>query len=118
VVMNPQKMGRVLDNLVGNAIRYGEGGGAVLVEAHRNATGVTVSVEDDGPGFAADELPRVFEQFYRGEGARSRKRGGAGLGLAIAQAIVGAHGGHIWAENKSPSGARIVFVLPDGDRGQ
>lgn len=114
VIMNAQKIGRVLDNLVGNAIRHSEGGGHVLVRAQRGDSGITVTVEDDGPGFAPEDLPRVFEQFYRGEGARSRKTGGAGLGLAIAQAIVRAHGGEIWAENRAPSGAKIEFLLPDG----
>jgi two-component system sensor histidine kinase BaeS len=78
----------------------------------RDGDVVTVAVEDNGAGFSADDLPRLFEQFYRGEQARSRATGGAGLGLAIARGIVEAHGGRIWAENLPEGGARVAFELP------
>lgn len=114
VMMNPQKIGRVLSNLIGNALQYTPEGGAIDVRAWREDDGVTVTVEDSGPGFATGDLPRVFEQFYRGEEARSRKAtGGAGMGMAIAQAIVSGHGGAIWAENREAGGARVRFHIPD-----
>lgn len=114
VWMCAPKIGRVLANLVSNALRYTPSGGTVQVTAVRQKDGVVVTVQDDGPGFAADDLTRVFEQFYRGEQARSRASGsGAGLGLAIARGIVVAHNGRIWAENAPEGGAVVGFFLPD-----
>jgi signal transduction histidine kinase len=110
--LNAAKMSRVLDNLLANALRYAPREGRVRVTAVRDGDVVTVTVEDNGPGFSADDLPRLFEQFYRGEQARSRATGGAGLGLAIARGIVEAHGGRIWAENLPEGGARVAFELP------
>jgi signal transduction histidine kinase len=113
VRMNAPRIGRVLGNLLANALRHTPAGGSIRLEAWRTGGAVRVAVSDSGPGFAAGELPRVFEKFYRGEGARSRATGGAGLGLAIASGIVEAHGGRIWAENAGPGGARVSFELPD-----
>ena len=113
VVMNAPKIERVISNLISNALNYTPPGGDVYVRAWREIDGVYVSVEDSGPGFAADDLPRIFEQFYRGEEARSRSTGGAGLGLAIANAVVEGHQGAIWAENRSSGGARVTFYLPE-----
>ncbi|MCA9952256.1 MAG: HAMP domain-containing protein [Anaerolineales bacterium] len=112
VPLNATKLGRVLDNLISNAIRYTPNGGNVLVTAVRKPTSVIVTVQDSGPGFDPADLTRVFEQFYRGEEARSRATGGAGLGLAIAQGIVVAHEGKIWAENAPEGGAVVKFSLP------
>lgn len=114
VHMNSQAIGRVLTNLIGNALRYTPSGGRVRVQARRSDGRVLVTVQDSGPGFAPADLPRVFEEFYRGEGARSRSQGsGAGLGLAIARGFVEAHSGRIWAENAAPGGGACVsFALP------
>jgi signal transduction histidine kinase len=115
VVMNSAKIGRVLNNLVANALHHAPTGGRVVIRAWAepdDADVVVVTVEDDGPGFAVDDLPHVFEQFYRGEQARSRDTGGAGLGLAIARGIVQAHGGRVWAENGQMGGASVGFSLP------
>ena len=115
VWMCAPKIGRVLTNLVSNALRFTPAGGTVQVTAVRQPDGVSVIVQDDGPGFAPDDLARVFEQFYRGEEARSRTPGsGAGLGLAIARGIVTAHNGRIWAENAPEGGAIVGFFLPAG----
>ena len=106
-------IGRVLTNLVGNAVQYTPRGGSVSVTAQRVVGGVRVDVYDSGPGIPAASLSKVFEQFYRGEQSRSRaKGGGSGLGLAIAKAVVEAHGGAIGAENRFEGGARFYFVLP------
>jgi len=110
--LNAAKMSRVLDNLLANALRYAPHEGQVRITAVREADHVIVAVEDNGPGFSPDDLPRLFEQFYRGEQARSRATGGAGLGLSIARGIVEAHGGRIWAENLPAGGARVAFELP------
>ena len=112
VTMNADKIDRVLANLVGNALAHTPPGGTVQVVASRTGEGVKVTVADSGPGFAEADLPRVFEQFYRGEAARSRATGGAGLGLAIAHGLVQAHEGRIWAENPPAGGALVGFVIP------
>jgi signal transduction histidine kinase len=112
VWLNAPKISRVLTNLISNALRYTPQGGKVYVAAERTPAGVQVTVQDSGPGFNPDDLPRVFEQFYRGEQARSRSTGGAGLGLAIARGIVEAHHGRIWAENIAGQGALVGFILP------
>jgi signal transduction histidine kinase len=112
VRLNATKISRVLDNLLSNSLRYSPSGGRILIAAERASEGVQVTVDDDGPGFDEEDIPRLFEQFYRGEQARSRATGGAGLGLAIARGIVEAHDGRIWAENIPAGGARIGFILP------
>ena len=112
VRLNAPKIGRVLTNLLGNALRYTSPDSEVWVRAWREKREVFVTVQDSGPGFAAKDLPRVFEQFYRGEEARSRSTGGAGLGLALARGIIEAHNGRIWAENMPEGGALVGFVLP------
>lgn len=112
VMMNAGKISRVLRNLVENALHHTPPGGSVTIHATAGSDGVVVTVEDSGPGFAAADLPHVFEQFYRGEQARSRSTGSAGLGLAIARGIIQTHGGRIWAENGANGGAKVSFMLP------
>jgi signal transduction histidine kinase len=115
VSLNSAKIGRVLDNLLSNSLRYTPPGGNVLITARRlNDDRLLVSVEDSGPGFVAEDIPRLFEQFYRGEQSRTRATGGAGLGLAIARGVIEAHNGRIWAENMPTGGSRVAFELPVG----
>lgn len=112
VFIDSARIARVLANLVANALRHTPAGGEVTVSAGRSAGEVRVEVRDTGEGIAAADLPRVFEQFYRGEKSRSRATGGAGLGLAIARAVVAAHGGRIGAESAPGQGTRVFFSLP------
>ncbi len=112
ILIDTQRIGRVLSNLVGNALRHTPAGGQVTLEAQRSASTVEVTVQDSGEGIRPEDIPHIFERFYRGEKSRSRATGGAGLGLAIAQGIIRAHGGDIRVENNS--GARFVFTLPKG----
>jgi len=114
---NAEKLQRVLFNLIVNAIRHTPADGSVVVRARRlpgaGAGAVEVEVVDDGDGVAAAERERVFEPFYRGgEDGAARSSDGAGLGLAIARAIVEAHGGRIWLEPAVPRGTRVRFTLP------
>jgi len=109
---NPEKLQRVLFNLIQNAIRHTPPDGSVTVRAESVGGGIEIEVADTGSGIDGEHGTRVFEPFYRADGARSD--GGAGLGLAVSRAIVEAHGGTIWLED-APVGARVRFRLPSED---
>ncbi len=108
----PDKVERVLANLVTNALRYTPAGGKVVLSLTTGADAVFVSVEDTGSGIASDSMERVFEPFFRADAARSPADGSAGLGLAIARGLIDAQSGRIWAEPPAAGGTRICFVLP------
>jgi two-component system, OmpR family, sensor histidine kinase BaeS len=108
----PDKVQRVLLNLLSNALRHSRPNGAVAVVVERDTDHVVVAVEDEGDGLAAEAPERMFERFWRDDDSRTRASGGSGLGLAIAQGLVEAHGGRIWAENRPEGGARVAFTLP------
>ena len=108
---NPEKLQRVLFNLIQNAIRHTPADGSVTVAAQSNGRSVEVEVADTGEGVAPDERERVFEPFFRGGPRAARSGEGTGLGLTICRAIVEAHGGEIWLA-ESPSGTRVRFSLP------
>jgi two-component system sensor histidine kinase BaeS len=108
----PDKVQRVLLNLLSNAVRHSRPSGAVAVVVERDTDHVLVAVEDDGDGLSGDAEQRMFERFWRADESRTRASGGSGLGLAIAQGLVEAHGGRIWAENRAGGGARVAFTLP------
>jgi signal transduction histidine kinase len=110
--MDAQKVGRVLNNLLDNAIRHTPAGGTVQVNASAEKKCVRVDVSDTGEGINTEDLQHVFERFYRGEKSRSRETGGSGLGLAIAAGIVEAHGGQIGIESAVDQGTHIWFTLP------
>jgi signal transduction histidine kinase len=112
VVMDVGKIGRVLNNLLENALRHTPEGGTVRVVASPLPDCVQVEVRDSGEGIPETDLPHVFESFYRGEKSRSRATGGAGLGLAIALGIIEAHGGRIGVDSTLRQGTRIWFTLP------
>ena len=106
---NSEQLRRVLFNLIQNAIRHTPPDGSVTVRAEQMPDGVEIEVADTGSGIANDARERVFEPFYRADAARAQP--GAGLGLAIARAIVEAHGGAIWLEDAT-AGTRVRFRLP------
>jgi signal transduction histidine kinase len=108
----PDKVERVLTNLITNSLRYTSGGGKITVAIAGGAGAILVSVEDTGIGIAPEVAERVFEPFWRADGARNPASGGAGLGLAIARGLIEAQGGRIWAEPPANGGTRINFVLP------
>lgn len=131
LTVDAQRLAQVLGNLVGNALRYTPAGGTITLRAEMllPATGaepsetalavqprsaVLFEVIDTGAGIAAEDLPHIFDRFYRADRSRSRGSGGAGLGLAIARRIVEAHGGRIWAESRLGQGTRVRFSVPVG----
>jgi signal transduction histidine kinase len=103
---------RLLDNLLSNAVRHTPPGGSVTVSAQRDGGGWQIAVADTGPGVPAALRPRLFDRFSRGDGARRRDSGGAGLGLSLCAAIAAAHGGDIAIDDTAPGGARFVVRLP------
>jgi signal transduction histidine kinase len=113
LTMDTPRMQRVLYNLVQNAVRHTPADGTIVIRAVDAGAEVEVSVIDSGEGIQEQELPRIFERFYRGANkARSRDDGGSGLGLTIAKGIVELHGGRIWAESAEGRGAAFTFALP------
>jgi signal transduction histidine kinase len=107
------RLARVLSDLVENAVRHSPDGGTVEVVVEAEDGGASVCVRDQGVGLAPEELPHIFERFYRVEGIR--RLDGAGLELYVCQAIVVAHGGRMWAESAGPGrGSAFCFTLPRG----
>lgn len=112
VWMDAQLVGRVLYNLVGNALRHTPSGGNVNIQVAAEDQDVCVEVVDTGEGIPLYDLPHVFERFYRGEKSRSRSMGGSGLGLAIARGIVEAHGGRMSVESVPDVRTCFAFTIP------
>jgi signal transduction histidine kinase len=110
--IDAQRIGRALNNLVANALRHTPPGGSIQVRAWREASQVTVEVQDSGEGIPPEDLAHVFDRFYRSEKSRSRTTGGAGLGLTIARGFIEAHQGTIRVESEPNQGARFIFTLP------
>jgi two-component system sensor histidine kinase BaeS len=107
------RLGQVLANLLDNALRHTPHGGQVCIAAGAKDGALTITVADDGDGIAAEHLPHLFERFYRADAARDRAHGGAGIGLAIAKAIVEAHAGRITASSRGGgTGATFAITLP------
>jgi signal transduction histidine kinase len=109
--IDPQRTREVLTNLISNALRYTPRGGHVKVDVTEPTSGaergITIMVEDNGPGIASTDLPHIFDRFYK-----SSDSGGMGLGLSIAKYLVEVHGGKIWAESEIRQGTKISFTLP------
>jgi len=108
--IDPLRIREVLVNLLSNALCYSPPGGRVTISAARSASGVTVSVADTGAGISPEELPRIFDRFYKGRTSR-----GSGLGLTIARNLIAAHGGAIRADSASGRGTTMTFELPRAD---
>jgi signal transduction histidine kinase len=112
--MDPNRVIQVLNNLIGNAIKFTPRSGRVMIGARSAQTGleVEVSVEDTGLGIAKEDLNRVFERFLQVGERRQTDVSGTGLGLSIAKEIIELHGGKIWAESEKGQGAKFIFTLP------
>jgi two-component system phosphate regulon sensor histidine kinase PhoR len=107
-----RKLVLAVSNLVDNAIKHGKEGGRVIVSGEIGPAGCTIEVADDGPGIPPEDLPRIFERFYRVDKGRSREMGGTGLGLSIVKHIVESHEGTLQAESRLGVGTRFVLRIP------
>ena len=116
--VDSQRMGQVLANVLSNAVRHTEEGSAITIDVRRVDHYIEIAVSDGGPGIPPEDLPHVFERFYRVDRSRSRSEGGSGLGLAIAKEVVEAHGGRIWAESADGEGAVFTFSVPSDGLGE
>ena len=108
---DPDKLSQVVRNLVQNAWQYTPAGGSVRIYAERTSGAIRVVFANTGGELAEEDIPFIFERFYRGEKSRSRSHGGAGIGLAIVKELIEAHSGHVGAE-MSNNEIRIWFTLP------
>ena len=112
VQADEQRVTQVLFNLISNALHHTPAGGTVTISAELREGRVLVSVRDTGTGIPPEDLPHIFERFYRADRSRARSTGGSGLGLTIAKQIVEAHGGQIWAQSWLGAGSTFAFSLP------
>jgi signal transduction histidine kinase len=109
------KLHDVLRNLIANASTYAPEGSTIRVSVDRADRRICIAIGDEGPGIPEEDLPRIFERFYRVDKSRARDPGGTGLGLAIVKHLVELHGGHVRAENAASGGARFTIELPAMD---
>jgi two-component system phosphate regulon sensor histidine kinase PhoR len=114
VTADPPRLEQVLVNLIHNAVKYTPPGGEIILTAYNQVDIIIFSVKDTGVGIPSDDLPRVFERFYKAD--RARSGGGTGLGLAIARHLVEAHGGRIWAESVEGQGSTFFFTIPISEK--
>lgn len=112
ILVDPDRMAQVLDNLLSNGLRYTPENGRIQLTARQTLTAVQIKVQDSGPGLDETELTHLFDRFYRADKSRQRHEGGSGLGLAIAKSIVENHNGRIWAESEPGQGAAFIIKLP------
>ncbi len=112
VPMDPRRMGQVLRNLLANGITHTEPGGQIVVVVQRMEAVVRIIVQDSGSGIEPEDLPHIFNRFYRADKSRTRATGGSGLGLAIVKGIVEAHNGRVAASSQPGQGATFSLTLP------
>ncbi len=113
IMLDTDKIKRVIANIVGNAVKYiNRSQGIILIRITDEKDWITVMIRDNGKGIAKEELPYIFDRFYRTDSSRNSRTGGSGLGLAIAKKIVDEHGGEIWAESELNQGTAIYFTIP------
>jgi signal transduction histidine kinase len=113
---DPQRIGQVVTNLVGNALKFTPRGGSVEVAVRPKLEGAEIEVSDTGVGIGASELPHIFDRFYRGTLANEARGSGSGLGLAIVRSIVDMHGGNVTVESRLGKGSRFLVTLPRDPR--
>jgi len=112
IEIDTDKMTQVIDNILNNAIKYSPDGGKITVTMKTTDDQMILSISDQGLGIPKQDLPRIFDRFYRVDRARSRAQGGTGLGLSIAKEIIKQHKGFIWAKSEYGKGSTFTIVLP------
>ncbi|MFS8937937.1 cell wall metabolism sensor histidine kinase VicK [Streptococcus mitis] len=112
IEIDTDKMTQVIDNILNNAIKYSPDGGKITVTMKTTDDQMILSISDQGLGIPKQDLPRIFDRFYRVDRARSRAQGGTGLGLSIAKEIIKQHNGFIWAKSEYGKGSTFTIVLP------
>lgn len=112
IEIDTDKMTQVIDNILNNAIKYSPDGGKITVTMKTTDDQMILSISDQGLGIPKEDLPKIFDRFYRVDKARSRAQGGTGLGLAIAKEIIKQHNGFIWAKSEYGKGSTFTIVLP------
>ena len=112
IEIDTDKMTQVIDNILNNAIKYSPDGGKITVTMKTTDDQMILSISDQGLGIPKQDLPRIFDRFYRVDRARSRSQGGTGLGLSIAKEIIKQHKGFIWAKSEYGKGSTFTIVLP------
>ena len=112
IEIDTDKMTQVIDNILNNAIKYSPDGGKITVSMKTTDDQMILSISDQGLGIPKEDLPKIFDRFYRVDKARSRAQGGTGLGLAIAKEIIKQHNGFIWAKSEYGKGSTFTIVLP------
>jgi len=117
ILLDGKRISRVLSNLLDNSLKYTNNHGKIRIVATEKENSVEVNVEDNGKGIPEEELPFIFERFYRIDKSRARETGGTGLGLAIAKQIIKAHGGEIFVKSKIGVGTTVTFTLPKRKEG-
>jgi signal transduction histidine kinase len=115
--IDSSKISIVLSNLLKNAITFTDDGGQVIIRGERQPEYITVTVQDNGLGIPAKDLPRIFDRFYQVESHLTRRHGGMGLGLSVAKVMIEMHGGRLWAESKEGEGSSFSFLVPINKKG-
>jgi two-component system sensor histidine kinase VicK len=110
--MDKNRISQVVDNLIGNAMKFSPNGGTISVTIHEQTDDILVTIKDEGIGVPKEKQEKIFERFYQVDGSARRRFGGTGIGLAIVKRIVDAHKGQIWVESEVGQGSIFSFTLP------
>jgi signal transduction histidine kinase len=117
VVADAEQLKRVINNIIGNSVKYlDKKDGRIRIRIHDTGEFVQIEIEDNGGGIPSEDIPYIFDRFYRADASRNSKKGGSGLGLAISKKIIEDHGGRIWAESEVGLGTTIIFTLKKSDK--
>jgi len=116
VNVDAKRIAQILRNLLSNAIDYTPPGGKIYIKAEKEDNFIQVAVKDTGSGIASEQIPFIFERFYRADPSRTQSTGGSGLGLSIIKQLVQAHGGQVGVESVPGSGSSFYFTLPIFDK--
>lgn len=112
ILADPEQLRKVINNIIGNSVKYMDKPiKTISIRVSENEDDIIVEIEDNGKGISSDDIPRIFERFYRADAARTTSQGGSGIGLSIVKKIIGDHGGHIWATSKVGEGTCMHFMI-------